>query len=137
MNKRKRIQFIVVIIIVVVLFLFLVISGFQSVLTYYYTADEFLSKSDSLQGQRVRVSGQVAENSVKQDLESQKIEFLLTDGKRTIPVVYIGVVPDTFKPGGDVIVEGMLDSQGVFQADTLLVACPAKYQSQKETSAVP
>ena len=46
-------------------------------------------------------------------------------------MAYSGAVPDTFKPGVEVIVEGGLDaSGGVFNATTLMTKCPSKYQKQ-------
>jgi len=40
-------------------------------------------------------------------------------------------VPDTFKPGAEVIVEGGFDSaSGVFGANSLMTKCPSKYEKQ-------
>jgi len=47
-------------------------------------------------------------------------------------VVYQGVTPDMFQDGGEVVVEGALDEQGVFHANTLLTSCPSKYEAEKE-----
>lgn len=55
------------------------------------------------------------------------------DASRTIRVDYAGAVPDTFKPGVEVIVEGGLDpASGVFKAKTLMTKCPSKYKKQRE-----
>jgi cytochrome c-type biogenesis protein CcmE len=44
-------------------------------------------------------------------------------------VEYRGAVPDTFKPGAEVIVEGRFNKQsGVFSASTLITKCPSKYE---------
>ena len=41
---------------------------------------------------------------------------------------YGGVVPDVFKPGIQVVVEGHL-TNGLFKASSLLAKCPSKFQS--------
>jgi len=49
----------------------------------------------------------------------------------TLRVSYRGAVPDAFKAGAEVIVEGGLDSVGkTFTATTLITKCPSKYQKQ-------
>jgi cytochrome c-type biogenesis protein CcmE len=48
-------------------------------------------------------------------------------------VDYSGAVPDTFKPGVEVIVEGgMQPEAGVFKASTLMTKCPSKYEKMRE-----
>jgi len=59
------------------------------------------------------------------------LRFRLRDvkGTTTVPVVYKGSIPDLFKTGNDVVVDGRLRN-GVFIAvrDTLVTKCPSKYQ---------
>ncbi len=83
-------------------------------------------------GQRVNVDGNVVPNSVKSsvDAKGQVLEFTVVDIKdntSTLPVVYRGVVPDTFKPDSEVVVEGTLGASGVFQADVMSTKCASKY----------
>ena len=44
-------------------------------------------------------------------------------------VSYRGAVPDTFKPGAEVIVEGGMAGPQ-FAARTLMTKCPSKYQKE-------
>ncbi len=55
--------------------------------------------------------------------------FTISDGGHTLPVVYSGIVPDIFRPGITVVVEGHYTGQGPFQAQTLLAKCPSKFQA--------
>ena len=61
---------------------------------------------------------------------AQGLRFSLRDveGSTTVPVVYRGSVPDLFKVGREVRVEGRLE-RGVFVAkrDSLRTKCPSKY----------
>jgi cytochrome c-type biogenesis protein CcmE len=65
------------------------------------------------------------------------LRFALRDftGKTTVPVVYHGSVPDLFRAGRRVVVDGTL-AHGVFVArkDTLVTKCPSKYQPGKPNS---
>ncbi len=101
--------------------------GFQGSATYYYTASELIEHESSIYGENVRVNGQVAPGSVEQEAAGSPLRFTIIDGEDSLPVVYQGVVPDAFKVGNDIVVEGHLNSSGIFQAHTILVKCPSKY----------
>jgi cytochrome c-type biogenesis protein CcmE len=58
------------------------------------------------------------------------VSFEVTDGARSVPVIFAKEVPDTFKENGDVVVEGRLDANGVFLAHNLLAKCPSKYEKE-------
>jgi cytochrome c-type biogenesis protein CcmE len=65
---------------------------------------------------------------------AQGLRFRLRDveGSTSVPVVYRGSVPDLFKVGREVRVEGRLQS-GLFVAkrDSLRTKCPSKYTPAK------
>jgi cytochrome c-type biogenesis protein CcmE len=64
------------------------------------------------------------------------LRFRLRDpkGTATVPVRYRGSVPDLFRVGREVVVDGHLRT-GVFTAvpDTLVTRCPSKYSPKKST----
>lgn len=102
--------------------------GFRSSASYYFTVSELLAQGNIPQTQVIRVNGTVVPGSVEQKSGDLSLMFNVTEGGKNLPVVYRGVVPDTFKPGGDIVIEGSLDAGGVFQAKTLLPKCPSKYE---------
>ncbi len=106
---------------------YLVYMGLGSSVTYYSTVSELVEKEDSIYGKNVRVNGEVAPDSVDWDPKSLILRFTIADEGESLPVIYQGVVPDAFKAGADVVVEGKLDSDGIFQANTLLTKCPSRY----------
>ena len=101
--------------------------GFRSSASYYYTVSELLAQSNSVHSRVVRVNGQVSPGSVEQKSGDLSLTFNVTEGGKNLPVVYRGVVPDTFTPGGNIVIEGTFDGR-VFQAKTLLPKCPSKYE---------
>jgi len=108
---------------------FLGYMGFMGAATYYYEVGELLAEGSSIYGENVRVNGQVAPGSLEQESAGRILRFTMIDvgGEESLPVVYQGVVPDTFKVGNEVVVEGHLNSTGVFQAHTLMPTCPSRY----------
>ncbi len=104
-------------------------TGFTGAATYYYTVGELLAQGNSTYGENVRVNGQAAPGSVEQEPGGFTLRFIMADvdGGKSLPVVYQGVVPDTFKVGNEVVVEGHLNSNGIFQANTIMPKCPSKY----------
>lgn len=117
---------------------FLVYKATGENLTYYREVDELLAAENIPPGEKIRLSGDVVEGSVVKSEESRAIEFEITetggDGASRIPIAYDGTVPDIFKPGIQVVVEGRMDDSGTFQAETLLAKCPSKYQAAGELS---
>ena len=108
---------------------YLAFTGFRGSATYYYTVSEFVTQGNSIDGRNVRINGQVVAGSVEQEVKSQTLRFTITEGAQNLPVVYHGVVPDAFKTGIEVVVEGHLDL-GIFQANSILTKCPSKYVPQ-------
>jgi cytochrome c-type biogenesis protein CcmE len=104
-------------------------TGFMSGATYYYTTSELIEQGSSIYGETVRVNGQVVPGSVEQAAQGTILRFTIIDieSEGSLSVVYQGVVPDTFKVGNEVVVEGRLNSDGIFQANTLMPKCPSKY----------
>jgi len=78
---------------------------------------------------KVSVAGRVLK-PVTGDSHAAGLHFRLRDvkGNATVPVVYKGSVPDLFRAGRDVVVQGHMRN-GVFVAipGTLVTKCPSKY----------
>lgn len=105
--------------------------GFMGSATYYYTVGEFMEQTAVTDGDNVRVNGQVIPGSVKRQAAGSMLSFTIADVEqdKNLSVIYQGVVPDTFKAGGDVVVEGHLNADGIFEAHTVMPKCASKYES--------
>ncbi len=81
---------------------------------------------------KVSLVGQVV-GPVTGDAHASGLRFRLRDvrGTASVPVVYRGSVPDLFRSGRDVVVDGTLKN-GVFvaQPGTLVTKCPSKYTAK-------
>jgi len=110
---------------------YLVFMGFQDSVTYYYTVSELIEQGSSIYDENVRVKGQVAPGSVEQEAAGRVLRFTIIDEGESLSVTYLGAVPDTFKIGAEVVVEGQFNSNGIFQAHTLMPKCPSRYVPQQ------
>jgi cytochrome c-type biogenesis protein CcmE len=83
--------------------------------------------------EKVSLSGRVIK-PVTGDAHGAGLHFRLRDvqGTATVPVVYTGSVPDLFRAGRDIVVDGHLQN-GVFVAvpGTMVTKCPSKYTPKK------
>ena len=132
-RRRLPLSFILAGIAILGAVLYLVFANTQANAVYYMTVPE-LKHCTTCTVQAVRVAGVVEAGSVARDDARQMLNFTITDGKQLLPVTYTGVVPDIFRPGIQVVVEGHYTGQGPFQAQTLLAKCPSKFQSATPTS---
>lgn len=80
---------------------------------------------------QARLFGTVSENDLAIDTARHGASFVLQDKDNpeiVMPVSYNGVLPDAFKAGAEVIVEGGLGEHGNFVAKILMTQCPSKYE---------
>ncbi len=129
--KKKRKKFVIAFSIVLLALGYLVYAGMRDAMLYYLTVSELKAKVPDIYDQGVRLGGRVMEGSIKWDPVGLKLEFTISDEKEnSLPVSYRGIVPDAFKGGADVVVEGKYTPEGVFIAKTLLAKCPSKYEAK-------
>ena len=95
----------------------------QDNILFFYTPSEILQK-DLKQNEKVRLGGLVEENSITRN--DTKINFTITDLKKTIEVTYEGLLPDLFREGQGVIVKGYLQNN-IFEATEVLAKHDENY----------
>lgn len=114
---------------------FLIFSGLSANSVYFLNVSEALAMPAEDLGS-VRLFGKVDAEGIDRHEAALGVKFRLLDAENkpgVITVDYTGAVPDTFKAGVDVIVEGGVDpASGVFGAKTLMTKCPSKYKKERE-----
>ena len=101
----------------------LILIALQDNILFFYSPSEILEKNLK-QNEKVRLGGLVEENSVlRNDI---KINFIITDLKKTIEVSYEGILPDLFREGQGVIVNGYLKNN-IFEASEVLAKHDENY----------
>jgi cytochrome c-type biogenesis protein CcmE len=113
----------------------LVLSAFRQDLVFFYSPTDLKTK-DVPHGRRLRIGGLVEEASVKHAADGKTVEFRVTDGKTDVPVTYSGALPDLFREGQGVVVEGTLDGAGEVRADTVLAKHDERYMPREVVEAL-
>jgi cytochrome c-type biogenesis protein CcmE len=111
---------------------YLCYSGFSENSVYFLNVSEARAASPEKLA-HARLFGTVAVEGVEKHASGTGVVFHLEDkdnAAQTILVSYAGAVPDTFKPGAEVIVEGGISRDGQFTAKILMTKCPSKYQKE-------
>jgi cytochrome c-type biogenesis protein CcmE len=86
-------------------------------------------------GTRIRLGGLVEPGSVTRG-DDLLVRFALSDGNRTIPVTFRGILPDLFREGQGVVAEGALDGAGIFNADNVLAKHDETYMPKEVADAL-
>jgi cytochrome c-type biogenesis protein CcmE len=103
----------------------LVLYAMRDSIVFFYSPSE-VAKMQIAPGQRFRLGGLVETGSVVRG-EGTTVRFVVTDRANTLPVIYIGMLPDLFREGQGVVAEGVLEPNGVFHADSVLAKHDENY----------
>lgn len=103
--------------------------GAQQSKTYYHTISEIPTLNSAALRQRVRVGGDVKTGSIQH--YSGRTDFVLVEQGKGMTVSYVGTdpLPDTFKDGAQCLVEGKVQPDGRFVAETVQAKCASKYEA--------
>jgi cytochrome c-type biogenesis protein CcmE len=133
--RRKRLIIVAVILAGVAVATALGLQAFNKNLLYYFTPAQ-VAAGDAHPGQLFRMGRLVAMGSVERSPGSMTVHFTLTDMQKSIPVVYSGILPDLFREGQGVVVNGKLDRDGLFVAQQVLAKHDAKYMPPEVDAAI-
>jgi cytochrome c-type biogenesis protein CcmE len=119
------------------------VLGLAALLVTYALRDNivfFLGPTDIAEkqvaaGTRLRIGGLVKTGSVERG-QGQTIRFVVTDGKSDVAVSYTGLVPDLFREGQGVVVEGVVEAAQQFRADTVLARHDETYMPREVADAL-
>lgn len=131
--KLKRFTFLIAMGAVLALAVGLILSAFQETIVYFKSPTDIVALTPS--AQRFRVGGLVQNGSVARH-DAGKMSFSVTDGANEIAVQYQGVVPDLFREGQGVVIEGKWTDQKVFVADSLLARHDENYMPPEVAKAL-
>ena len=135
---KKHSRFMVGLVSVAAVVSYLIWTGVSETMVYYLTPVELMEKVESdrtfyevgvkvsgqvLQGTYQRVDGELLHTFVVRDLADESVTF---------PVEFRDALPDTFTDDTEVVLEGRLRGDGVFEAKTLLTKCGSRYEAAPE-----
>jgi cytochrome c-type biogenesis protein CcmE len=113
----------------------LVLTAFNDTLVFFYSPSDLLTKKVPQQ-RRLRLGGLVESASVTRDGDGRTVHFRITDGDKSVAVTYAGALPDLFREGQGVVVEGKLAGAGEVRADTVLAKHDENYMPREVVDAL-
>ena len=111
-----------------------VLTALNEQIVYFYTPEDLVAK-DVKPGTRIRLGGLVGEGSIKH-LDDGVVTFAVDDGAAKIDVRYQGLLPDLFREGQGVVMEGALSDEGGFVADNVLAKHDENYMPREVAEAL-
>ena len=114
-----------------------VLDAFRSNLVFFYSPTEVLEGKVSVApGQTIRIGGLVEQGSVKRSADGLKVDFVVTDNNKKLPVHYQGLLPDLFREGQGVVAQGKVREDNTFQASEVLAKHDEKYMPPEAAQAL-
>ena len=121
---KLRFLFLVLILFSVILTVFLILQSLKDNVVYFQSPSEIKSLIE-FDRKKIRVGGMVKEQSIS--INSNEVNFIITDFKNEINVTYSGAVPNLFAEGKGVVAEGFLKDRNYFLATKILAKHDENY----------
>ena len=105
----------------------IVLNVFNDNLVFFYSPSEILERNFDEESRQIRLGGMVVPDSVQRRSTDTTVSFQVTDNRNTIKVTYTGILPDLFREGKGVVVQGRFAENQMFVADQVLAKHDENY----------
>jgi cytochrome c-type biogenesis protein CcmE len=130
---KLRFLFIVSILIILIFSIFLILKSLEENVVYFKSPSDIQILSE-IKKNKIRIGGMVKKDSI--NVVDKKLNFIITDFKYEINVVYSGVVPNLFTEGKGVVAEGYLRDKNFFSATKILAKHDENYMPPEVKAAL-
>ena len=130
---KLRFLFVTLILVTLILTVFLVLKSLEENVVYFQSPTEIKTLSE-LDTNKIRVGGMVKKNSI--NINSDEVNFIITDFKNEINVSYSGAVPNLFAEEKGVVAEGFLKDRSYFKAIKILAKHDENYMPPEVNEAL-
>ena len=130
---KLRFLFVSTILLILILTVFLVLKSLEENVVYFQSPSEIKSLTE-LTNNKIRVGGMVKKNSIS--MNSNELNFIITDFNNEINVTYSGAVPNLFEEGKGVVAEGVLKDRNFFSASKILAKHDENYMPPEVKAAL-
>lgn len=113
----------------------LVLTAFEDNLVFFFSPSDVMAQEIDPE-RRIRIGGLVEDGSVVTSSDGLDTRFRVTDGANALAVTYKGQLPDLFREGQGVVIEGRLQPDGVFRADEVLAKHDETYMPPEVAEAI-
>lgn len=101
----------------------------------FFASPSDIAENPPPPGRLLRLGGLVEAESVERG-DDAVVRFRVTDTARAVPVTYQGLLPDLFREGQGVIVQGRMGADGVFRAREVLARHDETYMPPEVADAL-
>ncbi len=133
LKKQRRIQLIAVAVVALIASTALIGYGLRDGINFFRAPSQIVAEPPA-SSEVFRIGGLVEEGTLKRG-QGEEISFSVTDGGASVPVVYIGVLPDLFGENEGMVGTGSLIN-GVFQATEILAKHDETYMPKEVVDAL-
>ena len=130
---KLRFFFITLILITLALSIYLILKSLEENVVYFQSPSEIQNIAE-FEKKKIRIGGMVKKNSIS--MSTNEINFVITDFKNEINVVYSGAVPNLFEEGKGVVAEGFLKDRNFFLASKILAKHDENYMPPEVKAAL-
>ena len=123
-KAKLRALFLFLVFASVILSVYLILKSLEENVIYFLSPTEIKNLAE-INSDKIRVGGMVKNQSIK--INSEKINFIITDFKHEINVSYSGAVPNLFSEGKGVVAEGYLKDRNYLNAVKILAKHDENY----------
>lgn len=115
----------------------LALVAFRGNLVFFKSPSDLVAQAPR-QGQVIRLGGLVEQGSLRQvDDQGHPIaRFRITDGRASVPVIYLGILPDLFREGQGIVAIGEMRAGDVFTASEVLAKHDETYMPRDVAAAL-
>ncbi len=128
-RKARRLSLIAIALGVIGCAAALALYALKDNIVFFYGPSE-AAQNHVAAGARLRLGGLVKPGSLVKSGADQA-NFAITDNAQEIAVAYNGQLPDLFREGQGVVVEGVLEATGQFRAETVLAKHDERYMPKE------
>tara|TARA_B100001121_G_scaffold308995_1_gene334496 strand:- start:1767 stop:2186 length:420 start_codon:yes stop_codon:yes gene_type:complete len=121
---KLRFLFLLLVLIILSLSTFLIIKSLEENVVYFQSPTKVKTLPE-IEKKKIRIGGMVKKESIL--IKEKVVEFVVTDYKNEINVIYSGVIPNLFAEGKGVVAEGFLKDRNLFFATKILAKHDENY----------
>ena len=130
---KLRLIFVLTIVITLTLSVFLILNSLKENVVYFQSPTD-IKFLEELKKNKIRVGGMVKDKSI--NINSDEVNFIITDFKNEINVTYSGILPNLFTEGKGVVAEGYLKDRNFFLATKILAKHDENYMPPEVKAAL-
>ena len=111
----------------------MVVKAFRSNLVFFFTPSQ-IAADEAPRNRNFRIGGLVENGSVHRD--GTTVHFQVTDTAKSVPVSFVGILPDLFREGQGVVTLGAMRPDGTFRASEVLAKHDETYMPKDVADAL-